>query len=505
MSELVLAVDNGTTGTTVIVTTPVGTIVGRGYREHPQRFPAPGLVEHDPVAIWQSVLDAAKEAIAAASIKPGDIAAVGITNQRETIVPWSSVDGRPIGPTIVWQDRRTTDRCAALRAAGDDHRIRELTGLPTDPYFSATKIEWLLEHDDVVRSAANAGTLRLGTIDSWLAYQMSGGAAHITDASNAARTMLYDIHAGSWSGELTAKFGVDQQWLPTVTDCSGRLAQTDPDAFLGISAPIAGMAGDQQSALFGQACIELGQAKATYGTGAFVLVNSGASAPVTEALISTVAWQLGGEITYTLEGSVFTAGASVQWLRDGLEIVATAPETEAMALSVPDSGGVVVVPAFAGLGAPIWDATARGAVLGLTRGSTRAHVARATLEAVAFRVRQVVGAMQAEGTIVHELRVDGGMAKNRFLLQLQANVLGIPVVRPENVETTSLGAAYLAALGSGLLGSLSEVAEAWKSDLRIEPEPGADVEHDYERFLHAVDAVRQFAASERPAAARRDR
>jgi glycerol kinase len=455
-------------------------------------------VEHDPDAIWQSVLDATAAALEDAGAAATDIAAVGITNQRETVVAWSRVDGRPVGPTIVWQDRRTAARCAQLRDSGADVRIRELSGLPCDPYFSGTKVEWLLANDDLVRAAANAGTLRLGTVDSWLVERMSGGTAHVTDASNASRTMLYDIHAGSWSAELCSMFGVDTAWLPQVVDSAGECARCDPDAFLGISAPVTGMAGDQQSALFGQACLKEGQAKATYGTGAFVLVNSGASAPVTQALISTVAWSLDGTPTYTLEGSVFTAGASVQWLRDGLQIIGSAPEVEALAASVPDSAGVVLVPAFAGLGAPMWDADARAAMLGVTRGTTRAHVARATLEAVACRVRQLVDAMRAEGTHVRELRVDGGMAANDLLLQMQADVLGMPVTRPRNVETTSLGASFLASFGAGLLGSLDEVGAAWQAERTFEPGAGADaMERVFARFEAGVEASRAFGEAER--------
>ncbi|MCB0878448.1 MAG: glycerol kinase GlpK [Thermoleophilia bacterium] len=493
MAELILAVDQGTTGTTVLVVRPDGSVLGRGYREHPQHFPQPGWVEHDPEAIWSSVLESTTEAMAAAGVVAGDLAAVGITNQRETIVAWDSATGAAIPPTIVWQDRRTAERCRALRAAGHGTRVRELTGLPVDPYFSGTKVEWLLQHVPEARAAADAGTLRIGTIDSWLAWRMSAGAAHITDASNAARTMLYDIHAGRWSDELCAMLGVDPAWLPRVVDCAGELARCDGAAYLGIDAPISGIAGDQQSALFGQACLERGQAKATYGTGAFVLVNSGDSAPASEALISTVAWQLGGAATYALEGSVFTAGASVQWLRDGVQFIESARDVEQLAASVPDSGGVVLVPAFAGLGAPHWDAEARGALLGLTRGTTRAHVARATLEAVAFRVRQLVDSMRAEGTDVHELRVDGGMAANDLLMQLQADVLGVPVTRPVNVETTSLGAAFLAAYGSGLHASLDEVAAAWKVERTFEPRHDDAIQAAFARFEHAVDATRAFA------------
>lgn len=495
MTDLILAVDQGTTGTTVLVVRPDGEVVGRGYREHPQHFPAPGLVEHDPEAIWQSVLTATTEALAAARVGPADLAAIGITNQRETVVAWDAGTGRPLGPTIVWQDRRTSARCEQLRAAGRGERVREITGLPIDPYFSGTKVEWLLEHVPQVRDAAAGGRLRIGTVDSWLVHRMTAGAAHVTDASNAARTLLYDIHAGRWSDELCGELGVDVEWLPRVVDCAGMVGAAEPSAFLGIDAPITGMAGDQQAALFGQACLEPGQAKATYGTGAFVLVNSGGLAPASEALISTVAWQLDGAVSYALEGSIFTAGASVQWLRDGLQLIGAAPEVEALAASVPDSGGVVLVPAFTGLGAPAWDAEARAGLLGVTRGTTRGHVARATLEAVAFRVRQVVEAMRAEGTDVTELRVDGGMASNDLFVQLQADVLGLPVTRPVHLETTSLGAAFLAAHGAGIHPTLESVARAWQRERTFEPRRDGVLEDGFRRFEAAVAAVRGYAAS----------
>jgi glycerol kinase len=354
-------------------------------------------------------------------------------------------------------------------------------------------VEWLLRHDDGVRALAAAGTLRIGTIDSWLVHRMSGGAFHVTDASNAARTLLYDIHTGGWSDELCDLLGVDPAWLPTVVASSGEVARADPDSFSGISASITGIAGDQQAALFGQACVTPGLAKATYGTGAFVLVNSGGTARASEQLLSTVGWRIGATDTYALEGSVFTAGASVQWLRDEMQFIPTSPDVEALARSVPDSGGVVLVPAFAGLGAPCWDAEARGALLGMTRGTSRAHLARATLEAVAFRVKQVVVAMEGEGAHVQELRVDGGMAANDLLMQLQADVLGVPVVRPANVETTALGAAYLAALGAGLYDSVEQIADAWRAEHTFEPNGSGDWEGAFARFESAVSAVRQFA------------
>jgi glycerol kinase len=508
MSHLLLAVDQGTTGSTSLIVTPEGRILGRGYEEHPQHFPQPGWVEHDPLEIWATVCRATELALAEAGATPRDIAAVGITNQRETVLAWDALTSLPLGPTIVWQDRRTARRCTDLErcmatdlmaddAAADDARtatryIREITGLPTDPYFSATKIEWLLQHDQDVQRAAHQGVLRFGTIDTWLVWRMSGGRSYVTDASNASRTMLYDIHAGCWSAQLCDTFGIDMEWLPATGNSCGLLAETDPDEFCGITAPICGIAGDQQAALFGQLCTHPGQAKATYGTGAFVLVNSGAAAPITEQLLSTVAWQKDGKITYALEGAVFTAGANVQWLRDGLRIIDAASEIEQLARSVPDSGGVVLIPAFAGLGAPHWDPHARGALLGLTRGTTRAHIARATLEGTAFRVAEVVDAMRSEGTPVTELRVDGGMARNDLLLQMQANVLGIPVLRPEQIESTSLGAAFLAAIGSGMIGSIDELAGSWRVDRTFEPETDNTALRD--QFDHFRDLVHHMRA-----------
>jgi len=493
MADLILALDQGTTGSTALIVRPDGGVLGRGYREHPQHFPQPGWVEHDAEAIWRTTLEATTSALASADVRPAQLGAIGITNQRETVVAWDARTGRALGPTIVWQDRRTAARCAALRSEGRADRVRELTGLPIDPYFSASKIEWLLANAPEVRAAASDRQLRLGTIDSWLVHRLTSGAAHVTDTSNAARTMLFDIHTGTWSDELCELFGVDPAWLPAVVDSAGVIATSDPTAFLGIAAPIAGIAGDQQSALFGQACVEPGQAKSTYGTGAFVLVNSGDNAPASSALISTVGWRIDGKLTYALEGSVFTAGASVQWLRDGLRILGDAAESEALAASVPDSGGVVLVPAFAGIGAPAWDADARGALLGLTRGTTRAHVVRATLEAVAFRVRQVVDAMRGEGTDVRELRVDGGMAANDLLMQLQADVLGVPVIRPMHIETTSLGAAHLAALGVGIHADLDAVGHAWRAERTFEPNASPSVDDSFARFEHAVAMSREFA------------
>lgn len=489
-----LAIDQGTTGTTVLVVDATGHIVGRGYQEHPQHFPQPGWVEHDPIAIWNTVIACTEQALTDAALTGTDITAVGITNQRETVVAWHAETGKSLGPTIVWQDRRTAEHCEQIRAEGRDEQIRAIAGLPTDPYFSATKIVWLLNNDADVQSAAANNTLRLGTIDSWLIWNLTDGSRHITDASNAARTMLFDIHACAWSPQLCDYFCVDPAWLPVVVDSAGTLGECAPARIHGISAPICGIAGDQQSALFGQACVSGGMAKATYGTGAFVLVNSEGNAPVSHELISTVAWMLNGKPTYTLEGSVFTAGASIQWLRDGLKMIGSALEIEALAASVPDSGGVIVVPAFAGLGAPIWDPHARAAILGMTRGTTQAHIARAFLEAIAFRVRQNVEQMEREGTSVNDLRVDGGMTHNELFLQIQADVLNIPVTRPTSIETTSLGAAYLAMLGSGIAQSREEIQELWTADITKTPDDATQTHMNdlYGRFCEATELVRRF-------------
>jgi glycerol kinase len=496
--ELVLAIDQGTTGSTVLVVNADGRVLGRGYREHPQSFPAPGLVEHDPQAIWESVVQSASDAFDSAECTAADIGAVGITNQRETLVAWDAATSQPLGPAIVWQDRRTTDECARLIADGHAGRIRELTGLPVDPYFTGTKLAWLVRNRDDVRTAASVGTLRVGTIDTWLIWKLSGGACHVTDASNASRTLLYDIHSGGWARELLDLFDVDPAWLPTVGDSCGDLAHTDPAAAFGVNAPVAGIAGDQQSALFGQQCLEVGQAKATYGTGAFVLVNCGDSAPVTDRLLSTIAWQRDGDVTYALEGAVFTAGASVQWLRDGLRVIDNAAQASELAAAIDDPGGVIAVPAFAGLGAPHWDPSARAALLGMTRGTTTAHVSRALLEGIVFRVRDVLDAMHDEGTRVRELRVDGGMAASDIVLQLQADIAGIPVIRPANLESTSTGAALLAALGCGMTNPKLAATTWWKAGRTFEPSTDAVALHErYEAFSAAIELVRTFATPKR--------
>jgi glycerol kinase len=464
----VLALDQGTTSSRAILFDRAGSVHAVAQREFAQLFPQPGWVEHDPMEIWASQSGVMAEVLAKAAIAPTDIAAIGITNQRETTVLWERATGRPVANAIVWQDRRTAPLCDALRAAGHETTFARKTGLVLDAYFSGTKLKWLLDHVAKARSRAERGELAFGTVDSWLIWNLSGGAAHVTDPSNASRTLLFDIHRGEWDDELLALLDVPRAVLPTVVASSGVCAQA---TLLGAPVPIAGIAGDQQAALFGQACLEPGLAKNTYGTGCFLLLNTGRSAVTSNNhLLSTVAWRRCSTTDYALEGSVFIAGAVVQWLRDALKIIRSAAEVEALAASVPDNGGVYLVPAFAGLGAPHWDAYARGAILGLTRGATGAHLARAALEAIAFQSAEVLRAMEADaGMKLTELRVDGGATTNNLLMQFQADLLGVPVVRPKVLETTALGAAYLAGLAVGYWRDDAEVTANWQVDRRFEP------------------------------------
>ncbi|HEY0482840.1 MAG TPA: glycerol kinase GlpK, partial [Kofleriaceae bacterium] len=447
----VIAIDQGTTGTTVLVLDEALQLRGRGYQEFRQIYPEPGWVEHDPEDIWASVCAALQAALS--GIDPQSVAAIGITNQRETTLVWDRKTGRAIHHAIVWQDRRTADRCAELAAAGKGPRVRELTGLPLDPYFSGTKLSWLLRQVPGAAAAATAGELAFGTVDSYLLWRLTGGAVHATDASNASRTLLFDLRELAWSDELLELIGAPRQVLPRVVESSGTVGLTRGVPGVRDGVPIAGLAGDQQSALFGQACFAPGDAKCTYGTGAFILMNTG-SAPIASqsGLVTTVAWKLAtGELRYALEGSAFIAGAAVQWLRDELKLFASASDIEALARSVPDSGGVIVVPAFAGLGAPHWRPDARGSITGLTRGSTRAHLARATLEGIALQNVDILRAMERDaGHPLTVLKVDGGASANDLLMQFQSDVLGVEISRPELVETTALGAAFLAGLGTGV-------------------------------------------------------
>jgi glycerol kinase len=469
MKRFVLALDQGTTSSRSILFDHGGRVVATAQREFTQHFPRSGWVEHDAEDIWATQAATITEVLARARVTAVDVAAVGITNQRETTVLWDRATGRPVAPAIVWQDRRTADLCAHLKAAGHEPEVARRTGLLLDPYFSGTKLAWLLDSEPSLRRRAEHGELAFGTIDSWLAWKLSRGTQHITDASNASRTLLLDLRTGAWDDYMLDLLGIPRAVLPRVVPSS--LAHGEAFAVLGgHEVPLGGIAGDQQAALFGQACFAPGMAKNTYGTGCFVLMNTG-SEPQASAnrLLTTIAWHL-GERYYALEGAVFVGGAVVQWLRDGLGIIERSADVEALAASVPDAGGVYLVPAFTGLGSPHWDAYARGTMVGLSRGTTRAHIARAALEAIAFQSAEVLLAMQRDAhQPLVELRVDGGATSNDLLMQFQADLLGVPVVRPKVTETTALGAAYLAGLAVGFWGSTAEVAANWQVDRRFEP------------------------------------
>jgi len=466
----ILALDQGTTSSRAIVFDEHGSIRAVAQREFRQIFPRPGWVEHDPTEIWESQLATAREALATAGLGASDVAAIGITNQRETVVLWDRATGRPVHNAVVWQDRRTAEDCDRLRHSGHLPSFRKKTGLVLDPYFSGTKIAWLLRNVPEVRATADAGRLAFGTVDSWLIWNLTGGALHATDVTNASRTLLFNIHGETWDDELLAALAVPRAILPEVRSSSEVYAETVPD-LLGGPVPIAGVAGDQQAALFGQACVRTGMAKCTYGTGCFLLMNTGRT-PIhsKHELLTSPAWRLRGHTDYCLEGSVFVGGATVQWLRDGLGIVRASAEIEGLAASVPDSGGIVLVPAFTGLGAPHWDPYARGALLGITRGTTAAHLARAALEGIAHQVADVLAAMEGDsGVAVSELRVDGGAADNDLLMQMQADLGGVPVARPTVRETTALGAAYLAGLAVGVWKSPEDVQAHWQMERMFEP------------------------------------
>ena len=470
--RLVLAIDQGTTGTTALLLDADVHVVAAVNVEFPNHYPQPGWVEHEPAEIWHSVEQAVTGAITAAGgFDRVQVVAIGITNQRETSLFWDRATGSPLHRALVWQDRRTADHCEALRAAGHEPMVRAKTGLVLDPYFSATKARWVLDHVPGARAAASAGALCFGTIDSYLVWRLCG--AHVTDASNASRTLLMNLDTGAWDDELLALFQVPRAVLPRICGNAEVVGHTRGLSFLPDGIPIAGMAGDQQSALFGQACFGAGQAKCTYGTGAFVLLNTGAArVPSRNGLLTTVAWQLDGQTTFALEGSAFIAGAAVQWLRDGLGIISTAAEVEALAASVQNSGGVTFVPALAGLGAPHWRPEARGLLTGITGGTTKAHIARAVLEGVALQIGDILEAMSADADApLRTLRVDGGAAKNDLLMQSQADILGVEIRRPTVLETTALGAAFLAGLGAGVWNSTDAIAAAWRMDRAFVPRP----------------------------------
>jgi len=492
----ILAFDQGTTSSRAIAFGHDGLILGASQQEFRQIFPQPGWVEHDPLEIWRTQRDVASQALAAAGLSASDVGAIGITNQRETTLLWERSTGRPVANAIVWQDRRTASRCDALRQAGHEPAFTAKTGLLLDAYFSGTKLAWLLEHVAGARQRAQAGELAFGTVDSWLAWQLSGGAAHVTDASNASRTLLFNIHMLDWDDELLAILGIPRAVLPKVVPSSGQVAVSACEG-LPRGIPVAGIAGDQQAALFGQACHRPGMAKNTYGTGCFLLMNTG-DRPATSRnrLLATVAWRRGERTTYALEGSVFIAGAAIQWLRDGLGVIARSSDIEAVAGSVPDTGGVYFVPALSGLGAPYWDPHARGTIVGLTRGTTRAHLARATLEAIAFQSAELIEAMAADsGIALTELRVDGGATASNLLMQIQADLLGVAVVRPRVTETTALGAAYLAGLAVGFWKDEAEIAALWSRDRTFDPALSREAaQHRLHEWRRAVERSRGWAS-----------
>jgi glycerol kinase len=491
----ILAIDQGTTGSTALVMDVSGRTLGRANREFSQHFPKPGWVEHEPDEIWQSVVDSVREALGLAGLAGDAIGAIGITNQRETVVLWERATGKPVHRAIVWQDRRTTERCAELKRGGHEERVRDVTGLVLDPYFSGTKVEWLLDNVPGARARAEKGELAFGTIDSYLVYRLGGAATHdaphVTDVTNASRTLFMDLGSRTWHPGMCELLRVPAAVLPKIVPSAGAIGKTRAIPGLPDGIPIAGMAGDQQAALFGQACFSPGEAKCTYGTGAFVLVNSGAR-PVKSrfGLLSTMGWQIGDDVVYALEGSSFIAGAAVQWLRDGLRIIERASDIEALARSVESSDGVAFVPALAGLGAPYWDPDARGLITGITRGTTRAHLARATLEAIALQVNDLIRAMGDDlGAPVTKMRVDGGAAANDLLMQLQSDLSNVTVERPRELESTARGAAMLAGIGSGLVAPGGGAGQMVQIDRRFEVGMGA--EERKKRLDSWHDAVRR--------------
>jgi glycerol kinase len=501
MSEgFVLAIDQGTTGTKVILFDRDASIRGLSYSEFTQHYPQPGWVEHDAEEIWAGVIKLIGEVLEKTGVRASDVRAIGITNQRETTLFWERRTGRPTGRAIVWQDRRTALICDELKERGLEESFRGKTGLVLDPYFSGTKVKWLLDNTEGLRERARQGHIAFGTIDSWLVWKLTGGRAHITDYSNASRTLLYNIHKLEWDEELLGALDVPPEILAEVMPSAHVYGQTDPAVFFGASVPVAGVAGDQQAALFGQACYGEGRAKNTYGTGSFILMNTGRKGVESrEGMLTTIAWGINDEpVEYALEGSIFITGAAVQWLRDGLKVIEDAGETEALARQVQSNEGVYFVPALTGLGAPHWDAYARGVIIGLTRGTTRAHLARATLESMCYQTRDVVEAMRRDSGIpLREIRADGGAVSNSFLMQFQADILGVPVDVPLVTETTSLGAAYLAGLATGFWESREEIDSKWKLARRYTPQMSEDErEALYNRWLRAVACTKGWAKEE---------
>ena len=488
-SGYILAIDQGTTGTTALLVDGSGRVVWQAYREITQIYPQPGWVEHDPQDIFESVIDTVDELLEATEIGVRHINSIGITNQRETTIVWERSTGKPVFNAIVWQCRRTAPLCDALKARGLEADVVEKTGLPIDAYFPATKIRWILDHIPDGQQRAENGELAFGTVDSWLMWQLTNGTLHATDVTNASRSMLYNIDTLEWDADLLSALDIPAAMLPTVQPSSGVFGYTGGNFFGGQAIPIAGVAGDQHAALFGQACFEPGMAKNTYGTGSFILINSGAERVRSQhGLLSIIAWGIGDSVTYGLEGSIFSTGATVQWLRDGLQFIEESPDVEALAASVKDNGGVYLVPAFTGLGAPHWDMYARGAMLGITRGTERGHIARAALESTAYQTRDAMDAMKRDtGLDIPLLRVDGGATANGLMMQFQADILRIPIERHAVAETTALGAAYLAGLATGFWQDTTEIAQNWVSDKRFEPSMNASTRNRlYSNWLRAV-------------------
>ena len=484
----VLAIDAGTTGVTAMVVDEHGAVRGKAYREFPQSFPRPGWVEHDPEDWWTAAVACSEEAVNAAGLERSAVRAVGITNQRETTVVWDRETLRPLHAAIVWQDRRTAPLCDALKAEGWSERVAQRTGLVIDPYFSGTKLSWLLENVEGLRERAVGGSGAFGTVDSFLMARLTGGRVHATDHTNASRTMLFDIHSLDWDNDLLDRLRIPRGMLPRPLPSSGTFGTTDPRAFLGIEVPVAGVAGDQQAALVGQACFAAGDAKNTYGTGSFVLLNTGTEPSAAEGLLTTIAYSDAEGVRYALEGSIFVTGAAIQWLRDGLEVIGSASEAGPLAGSVPDAAGTYFVPALVGMGAPWWDPYARGTIVGITRGTSRAHLVRAAVEAMAFQTRDVVDAMlKGGGVSLASLKADGGASVMDVLLQFQADLIGVPVLRPVVQETTALGAAFLAGLATGVWATKEEAASAWRLDREFLPGDREEAERRYRGWRRAVD------------------
>jgi glycerol kinase len=495
MEQYILSLDQGTTSSRAILFNQKGEIVHIAQKEFTQYFPKPGWVEHNANEIWGSILAVIASVLSEASVKPEQVAAIGITNQRETTVVWDKHTGLPVYNAIVWQSRQTADICEQLKQQGYDELFRKKTGLLIDPYFSGTKVKWILDNVEGAREKAEKGDLLFGTIDTWLIWKLSGGRAHVTDYSNASRTLLFNIHTLQWDEEILTILGIPKSMLPEVRPSSEVYAKTIPYHFFGVEVPIAGAAGDQQAALFGQACFAEGMAKNTYGTGCFMLMNTGEKAVQSQhGLLTTIAWGIDGKVEYALEGSIFVAGSAIQWLRDGLRMIKQAADSEAYAEKVDSTDGVYVVPAFVGLGTPYWDSDVRGAVFGLTRGTTKEHFIRATLESLAYQTKDVLAAMEADsGIALKTLRVDGGAVKNNFLMQFQSDMLGVPVERPVINETTALGAAYLAGLAVGYWKDRNEIAAQWQLERRFEPQMAEEKRESlYAGWKKAVKAAMAF-------------